>query len=165
MRKVLLFIFAVAIAGASCKDETNNNTPTKSPEEVYAERINGNWNVNQLTYTATVTTPFGPIPINGVATNSGTISFNTPAKTATYNIKFLPQLAGLQIPVDTVRLAGAGSFTNTASSITLNDSSGQTLNFSVLTNEATIQVLRTSLNYQLDSVTVVPVTMEMRLGR
>jgi len=162
MKKLLLFVFAISIAGASCKKD---DTTSKSPEEVYAERLNGNWSVNQLTYTATIMSPFGPIPINGIANNAGTISFNTPAKTANYNISFLPQLAGLQIPVDTVRLEGSGTFTNTSSSITLTESNGQILVFNVLTNEASIQVVRTSVNYQLDSATVVPVTMEMRLGR
>jgi len=165
MKKVLLLIFAVAIAGASCKKENTGNNPTQTPEEAYAERINGSWNVNQLTYTATVSTPFGPVPINGTATNSGNITFNSTAKTATYNIRFLPQLGNLPIPVDTVRLSGGGTFTNTTTAITLTDSSGQVLVFNVLTNEASIQVLRTALNYQLDSTTVVPVTMEMRLGR
>lgn len=163
MRKVLLFIFAVAIAGASCKQEDDG--PTKSPEEVYAERLDGNWNVNTLNYTAVAPTPFGPVPINGTASNSGNITFNTPAKTATYNIRFLPQLGNLPIPVDTVRLEGSGTFTNTTTAITLTESSGQVIVFNVVTNEAALQVLRTSLNYQLDSATTVPVTLEMRLGR
>ena len=162
MRKVLLFVFAIAIAATSCKKD---DTPSKSPEEVYAERLNGNWNVNQLTYTATVSTPFGPVPINGTATNSGNITFNSAAKTASYNIKFLPQLGNLPIPIDTVRLEGNGTFTNTTTAITLTESSGQTLIFNVVTNEASIQVLRTAVNYQVDSATVVPVTLEMRLGR
>ncbi|MBA4303149.1 MAG: hypothetical protein C0424_02880 [Sphingobacteriaceae bacterium] len=163
MRKALLFLALIALVSTSCKKD---NTPAKSPEEVYAERLNGNWNVNQLNYTATVPVPvFGSIPINGTATNAGSISFNTPAKTANYNIRFLPTLTGLPIPIDTVRLVGTGTFTNTTTAITLTEASGQVVVFNVLTNEANLQVLRTSLNYPLDSATNVPVTLEMRLSR
>lgn len=163
MRKALLFTALIALVSTSCK---RDRTPAKTPEEVYAERLNGNWNVNQLNYTATVPVPvFGSIPINGTATNSGTISFNSPAKTATYNIRFLPQLSNLPIAVDTVRLVGSGTFTNTTTAITLTEDSGRVVVFNVLTNEANLQVLRTSLNYPLDSATTVPVTLEMRLGR
>ncbi len=144
---------------AACKKE-----PEKTPEEVYAERLDGNWNVNRLDYSATITTPFGPLPITGTANNSGTISFNNAAKTADYNIAFLPSLAGLPVQVDSVKLQGTGTFSNTTTSITLTENGGQVLTFNVVTNEASLQILRTTVNYDLDTV-VVPVTLEMRLGR
>ena len=144
---------------AACKKE-----PEKTPEEVYSERLDGSWNVSKLDYAATLTTPFGPLPITGSANEAGVISFNNAAKTANYDIKFLPSLVGLQIPVDTVRLQGMGTYSNTTSAITLTDSSGQILVFNVIANEASLQILRTSINYDLDTL-VVPVTLEMRLAR
>lgn len=144
---------------AACKKE-----PEKTPEEVYSERLDGNWNVTKLDYSAVVTTPFGPIPITGTANNSGTIAFNNAGKTANYNIAFLPSLAGLPVQVDSVKLIGNGTYSNTTTNITLTESGGQVLTFNVVANEANLQILRTSINYDLDTV-MVPVTIEMRLAR
>jgi hypothetical protein len=159
MKKTVMFMLLSLVVLAACKKE-----PEKTPEEVYSERLDGNWNVTKLDYSATITTPFGPLPITGSANNSGTISFNNAAKTANYNIAFLPALAGLPIQVDSVKLQGSGTFSNTTTNITLTESSGQVLVFNVVANEASLQILRTSVNYDLDSI-VVPVTMELRLAR
>jgi hypothetical protein len=160
MKKLLLIGLVALFAAAGCKKKDN-----KTPEEVYADRLNGSWNVNQLTYTATVAVPpFGNIPINGTANQAGSITFNTPAKTASYDIRFLPSLGGLPIGViDSVKFIGSGTFTNTTTSITLTEPGG-TLTFNVIANDENVQVVTTQANYMLDSLTV-PVTMELRLQR
>lgn len=162
MKKVILLSLLTGFLFVSCKKET-----PKSPEEVYSERIDGNWNVSSLTYTASVTVPIlGSVPINGTADNAGSINFNHSSKTASYNIRFLPNIPSLPgIAVDTIRLAGNGTYSNTTSNITLTESGGQVLVFNVIANEQSLQLLNTQLNYQLDSVTTVPVTMQLRLGR
>ncbi|MFN3529419.1 MAG: hypothetical protein ACK417_05810 [Bacteroidia bacterium] len=163
MKKVLLLSCLSLMVFASCKKKDN-----KTPEEIYAERINGDWNVSRLDYTAVVNVPIlGPFPINGTANEAGTVSFNTPAGTALYDIRFLPTLGNLPgaPAVDTIRLNGSGTFTNTTSSITLTESGGDVIVFTVEVNDENLQILKTNLNYQLDSVTTVPVGLELRMNR
>lgn len=164
MKKVILLGLLTGFIFVSCKQET-----PKSPEEVYSERIDGDWNVASLTYTASLTIPIiGSFPINGTAENAGNITFNHSAKTASYNIRFLPNIPNIPgggITVDTIRLEGNGTYSNTTSNITLTESGGQILVFNVIANEESLQLLSTQLNYELDSVTTVPVTMQLRLGR
>lgn len=164
MKKTLLLFVLCGFALASCKKKE-----TKTPEEIYSERLNGGWNVMKLDYSATVQVPvFGNFPINGTANDAGSISFNHAAKTASYDIKFLPSLPGLPpgtLDIDTVSLVGTGSYSNTTTTITLVESGGQVLIFNVLANEEGLQLLNTQVNYQADSATVIPVTLSMTLNR
>ena len=146
----------------SCKKED-----PKTPEEIYSERLDGRWNVVSLNYTASIAFPPLPaIPIVGTSANAGSITFNHVAKTASYDIKFLPNIPAIPgIIIDTVRLNGSGTYSNTLTNITLTETNGQLLVFNVVANEANLQLLNTQLNYQLDSTTTVPVTLEMRLGK
>ncbi|MDP2187492.1 MAG: hypothetical protein Q8J69_02305 [Sphingobacteriaceae bacterium] len=163
MKRILLLGLLTGFLFAGCKKK---ETP-KTPEEIYSERLDGNWNLASLTYTASVPVPvFGLVPINGTSANAGRITFNHSAKTANYDIRFLPNIPAIPgIAVDTIRLNGNGTYTNTTTNITLTETSGQVLVFSVVANEATLQLLNTQLNYQLDSVTTVPVSMQMRLSK
>jgi hypothetical protein len=164
MKKLLLIGLVATFAVASCKKET-----PKTPEEIYSERLDGDWNVASLDYSAAVTIPgLGSIPLNGTSTNAGSISFTHASKSAVYDIKFLPSLPGLPpgtIDVDTVRLAGSGTYSNTTANITLTDTNGDIIVFNVIANEQTLQLLSTQLNYELDSVTTIPVTLQLRLGK
>lgn len=162
MKKLLLLSLLTGFLFISCKKED-----PKTPEEIYSERLDGSWNVVSLNYTATLTFPPLPaVPISGTSANAGTINFNHAAKTASYDIKFLPSLPPIPgLAVDTVRLNGSGSYSNTTTNITLTESNGSLLVFTVVANEATLQLLNTQVNYQLDSATTVPVTLEMRLGK
>ena len=84
MKTTRLLALLLLLGFAACKKD-----PEKTPEEIYADRLNGNWTVSTLTYSANVTVPIiGTIPVNGTANNAGTISFNTPARTAVYDIRF-----------------------------------------------------------------------------
>jgi len=147
------------VSFVACKKD-----PEKTPEEIYAERLNGNWSVSSLTYSANITVPIiGTIPVNGTANNAGTISFNTPARTAVYDIRFLPNLTVPGLPVDSVEFFGTGTFTNTTSQITLTDSAG-TLTFNVLKNEENLQQVSTTANYTVSGQNI-PVNLNLVLTR
>jgi hypothetical protein len=169
MKKLLLLSLLTGFLFVSCKKETppDPNVPIKTPEETYSERLNGTWNIVSLTYTASITIPpLGSIPINGTSANAGTIEFMHASKTAQYDIKFLPNLPPIPgLVIDTINLNGNGTYSNTTANITLTEGNGQILVFNVIANEPNLQLLNTQLNYQLDSVTAVPVTMQLRLGR
>lgn len=95
MKNIHLLALLLLFSFVACKKD-----PEKTPEEIYADRLNGNWSVSTLTYSANVTVPIiGTIPVNGTANNAGTISFNTPARTAVYDIRFLPNISipGVQL--------------------------------------------------------------------
>ncbi len=161
MKKILLLLFVGALGFTACKKDKSG--PSTSPEETYANRLNGNWNVSSLNYNATISLGGFPIPVSGTAQNAGTISFNTPTRFCNYNIKFLPNLP---VPIDTVRLVGAGSWTNTASTVTVVDTATQqTIVFTATTNTDAVQIMTTSVNYQLDSATTVPVTLNFTLTK
>lgn len=161
MKKLLLLLFVAALGFTSCKKD--DPAPTTSPEQAYADRLNGSWNVSSLTYNATISFGGFPIPVSGTSQNAGSISFNTPTRFCTYNIKFLPNLP---IPIDTVRLVGAGSWTNTAGTVTVLDTATlQTIVFVATTNTAAVQIMSTTINYQLDSTTTVPVSMNFTLTK
>jgi hypothetical protein len=161
MKKLLIILFVGALGFTACKKD--EPTPAGSPETTYANRLNGSWNVSSLTYNATLSLGGFPIPIQGTAQNAGTLSFNTPTRFCNYNIKFLPSLP---IPIDTVRLVGAGNWTNTAGTVTVVDTATQqTIVFTATTNTDAVQIMTTVVNYQLDSVTVVPVTMNFTLTK
>jgi len=160
MKNIQLLALLLLFSFVACKKD-----PEKTPEEIYADRLNGNWTVSTLTYSANITVPIiGPIPVNGTANNAGTISFNTPARTAVYDIRFLPNLSipGLP-PPDSVRFFGTGTFTNTTNQITLTDSAG-TLTFNVVKNEENFQQVTTTANYSVQGQSV-PVNLNLSLTR
>jgi len=154
-----LLALLLLITVVSCKKD-----PEKTPEEIYAERLNGNWVVSTLNYSATITVPIiGTIPVNGTANNAGTISFNTPARTAVYDIRFLPNISIPGVPIDSVEFFGTGTFTNTTSQITVTDSAG-TLTFNVVKNEPNFQQVTTIVNYSLGGQSI-PVNLNLSLSR
>lgn len=160
--KNLLFLLLVGVLGfTACKKE--DPAPSGTPEQTYANRLNGLWNVTSLTYNATLNLGGFPVPISGTAQNAGTISFNTPTRFCNYDIKFLPNLP---VAVDTVRLVGAGSWTNTAGTVTVVDTATQqTILFTATTNTDAVQIMSTIVNYELDSATIVPVTLNFTLTK
>jgi hypothetical protein len=101
--------------------------------------------------------------VNGTANNAGTISFNTPARTAEYDIRFLPNLTVPGVPSDSVKFFGTGTFSNTTSQITLTDSAG-TLTFNVLKNEENLQQVTTTANYNVLGQSI-PVNLNLVLTR
>jgi len=156
MKKLLLLLFVAAVGFTACKKDPE---PTRSYEDV----LNGTWSVTSLTYNASLNLGGFPVPLTGTATNAGTITFNTPTRFCNYDIKFLPSLP---IPVDTVRLVGAGSWTNTTNTVTVVDTATQqSIVFTATTNTATVQIMSTVVNYQLDSATVVPVSLNFTLTK
>jgi hypothetical protein len=159
MKKLLLLLFVGALGFTACKKDK----PAEFTSQDYANRLNGTWSVEKLNYSATFTFLGSPIPINGEATNSGTITFNSSTRFCDYNIKFLPNVP---IPIDSVELVGAGTWTNTTNSITILDTATQqTLSFSTTVNEANVQQISTVVNYQLDSATTIPVTLNIFLKK
>ncbi len=159
MKNIHLLALLLLFSFVACKKD-----PEKTPEEIYADRLNGNWSVSTLTYSANVTVPIiGTIPVNGTANNAGTISFNTPARTAVYDIRFLPNISIPGVPVDSVKFFGTGTFTNTTNQITLTDSAG-TLTFNVVKNEDNFQQVTTVVNYSLQGQNV-PVNLNLSLTR
>lgn len=156
MKKLLLLLFVAAVGFTACKKDPE---PPRSYEDV----LNGTWSVTSLTYNASLDLGGFPVPITGTATNAGTITFNTPTRFCNYDIKFLPSLP---IPVDTVRLVGAGSWTNTTNTVTVVDTATQqSIVFTATTNTAEVQIMSTVVNYQLDSATVVPVSLNFTLTK
>jgi len=82
-----------------------------------------------------------------------------------YDIKFRPSLPPtIPYPLDTVRLLGRGSWVTTVDTITLTDTSN-VYKFKVLYNSANTQQLKTVVNYDAGILGLVPVTLEMTLGR
>ena len=159
MKITRLLALLLLVSFVACKKD-----PEKTPEEIYAERLNGNWSVSSLTYSANITVPIvGTIPVNGTANNAGTISFNTPARSAVYDIRFLPNLTVPGLPVDSVEFFGTGTFTKTTSQITLTDSAG-TLTFNVLKNEENLQQVSTTANYTVSGQNI-PVNLNLVLTR
>lgn len=159
MKKTRLLALLLLVSFVACKKD-----PEKTPEEIYADRLNGNWSVSSLTYSANITVPIiGSVPVNGTANNAGTISFNTPARTAVYDIRFLPNLTVPGVPVDSVKFFGTGTFSNTVSQITLTDSAG-TLTFNVLKNEENLQQVSTTANYAVMGQNI-PVNLNLVLTR
>ena len=160
MKKLMFLMVLGALAFTACKkDEPTSTTP---PETAYANRLNGTWQVSTLTYSASLNLGGFPIPITGTAQNAGTLNFNTPTRFCTYDVRFLPNVP---IPgIDTVRVQGAGTWTNTASTVSVLDTATQqTLVFTATTNTDAVQIMNTVVSYQLDSATVVPVTLTFTL--
>lgn len=149
-----------------CRKEDNTPTPL-TPAETYANRLVGTWDVDSLTYAASVAVLGQVIPIQGGASQAGYIAFEkTPSRTVNYDIKFRPSLPPtIPFPLDTVRLLGRGSWVNTVDTITLTDTSNQVYKFKVLFNVTNTQQLRTVVNYDGGTLGQVPVTLEMTLGR
>lgn len=169
MKNTILLLGLITWVLFGCRKEDNPTPNPISPAETYANRLVGIWDVDTLTYSATVTVPFlGPIPIIGGAPQAGYIEFKkTPSRIVDYDIKFKPSLpAGIPLPLDTVRLLGRGSWVNTVDTITLTeDSSNMVYKFKVLYNSANTQQLKTVVNYDAGILGLVPVTLEMTLGR
>ncbi len=163
MKKLMLLLLMVAAGFTACKKDDATNPPATSAEETYANRLNGVWTVSSLTYSATLNLGGFPIPVSGNATNAGSISFNTPTRFCNYNIVFLPTVPGV---TDSVRLVGAGTWTNTASTVTVQDTATQqAIVFTATTNSDAVQIMTTSVNYQLDSATIVPVSLNFTLTK
>lgn len=164
MKKILFVLIMATVGLVACnKDNNNNNNGGNSnPEETYANRLNGLWTVSTLTYSATISVPpLPPLPVQGTATNAGTISFDKASRFCNYNIVFLPTVPGVS---DSVRLQGAGNWTNTASTVTVVDTATQrTILFTATTNTDAVQIMSTSVNYEIDSATTVPVTLNFTL--
>ncbi|MBM3935796.1 MAG: hypothetical protein FJ343_01445 [Sphingomonadales bacterium] len=67
MKNTILLLGLITWVLFGCRKEDN---PT--PAETYANRLVGIWDVDTLTYSATVTVPFlGPIPISSGAPQAG----------------------------------------------------------------------------------------------
>jgi len=169
MKNTILLLGLITWVLFGCRKEDNPTpTPTPiSPAETYANRLVGIWDVDTLTYSATVTVPFlGTVPINNGASQAGYIEFKkTPSRIVDYDIKFKPSLpAGIQFPLDTVRLLGRGSWVNTENTITLTDTSNVYI-FQVLYDRVNTQRLKTVVDYDAGDLGLVPVTLEMTLGR
>ncbi|NBW32705.1 MAG: hypothetical protein EBR22_01980 [Cytophagia bacterium] len=166
MKKLLSILLCLGIWGISCKKEDNPSN-TLTPAQTYANRLAGVWDVDSLTYAATVSVLGQQIPVNGGASQAGYIEFiNSPSKAVNYDIKFRPSLPPtIPFPLDTVRLSGQGTWSNTVDTITLVDTSNQVYKFKVLFNGSNTQQLRTVVNYDGGTLGQVPVTLEMTLGR
>ena len=168
MKNTIFLLGLITLVLFGCRKE-DNPTPTPiSPAEIYANRLVGIWDVDNLTYSASVTVLGQTIPISGSAPQAGYIEFKkTPSRIVDYDIKFKPSLpAGIPLPLDTVRLLGRGSWVNTVDTITLTeDSSNMVYKFKVLYNSANTQQLKTVVNYNAGILGEVPVTLEMTLGR
>jgi len=157
---LVLVLMTSALLGCRKTD----NTPSLSPAETYANRLVGTWDVDNLSYSASV----GVGPFQGDASQAGYIAFEkTPSRTVNYDIKFRPSLPPtISFPLDTVRLLGRGTWVNTVDTITLTDTSNQVYKFKVLYNGTNSQQLKTVVIYD-GGILVgrVPVTLEMTLGR
>jgi len=167
MKNTILLLGLITWALFGCRKEDNPTPNPISPAETYANRLVGIWDVDTLTYSATVTVPFiGPIPISSGAPQAGYIEFKkTPSRIVDYDIKFRPSLPPtIPYPLDTVRLLGRGSWVTTVDTITLTDTSN-VYKFKVLYNSANTQQLKTVVNYDAGILGLVPVTLEMTLGR
>ena len=166
MKKLLSLLLCLGLWGISCKKEDNPGN-TLTPAQTYANRLAGIWDVDSLTYAATVSVLGQQIPVNGGTSQAGYIEFiNTPSKVVNYDIKFRPSLPPtIPFPLDTVRLSGQGTWTNTVDTITLVDTSDQVYKFKVLFNGMSTQQLRTVVTYDGGTLGQVPVTLEMTLGR
>jgi len=165
MKKTLLVLVLMTSALLGCRK--TDNTPPLSPAETYANRLVGTWDVDSLTYSASVAVLGQTIPIQGGASQAGYIAFEkTPSRTVNYDIKFRPSLPPtIPFPLDTVRLLGRGTWVNTVDTITLTDTSNQVYKFKVLYNGTNSQQLKTVVNYDGGALGLVPVTLEMTLGR
>ncbi|MFM7588802.1 MAG: hypothetical protein ACKO55_06780, partial [Bacteroidota bacterium] len=121
MKKTMLMLVLMTSALLGCRK--TDNTPPLSPAETYANRLVGTWDVDSLTYSATVFN----LPVTGGASQAGYIAFEkTPSRTVNYDIKFRPSLPPtIPFPLDTVRLLGRGTWVNTVDTITLTDTSNQ----------------------------------------
>jgi len=62
-------------------------------------------------------------------------------------------------------LLGRGTWVNTVDTITLTNDSNQVYKFKVLYNGTNSQQLKTVVNYDAGDFGLVPVTLEMTLGR
>jgi hypothetical protein len=166
MKKLLSVLLCLGLWGISCKKENVPGT-TLTPAETYANRLVGTWDVDSLTYAATVSVLGQQIPVNGGASQAGYIEFIlSPSRVVNYDVKFRPSLPPtIPFPLDTVRLRGQGTWTNTVDTITLVDTSSQVYKFKVLFNGTNIQQLRTVVNYDGGTLGQVPVSLEMTLGR
>jgi len=165
MKNTFLWLVLMTAAMLGCRK--TDNTPELSPAETYANRLVGTWDVDSLTYSASVAVLGQTIPINGGSSQAGYIAFEkTPSRTVNYDIKFRPSLPPtIPFPLDTVRLLGQGTWVNTVDTITLTDTSNQVYKFKVLFNGTNTQQLKTVVNYDGGTLGLVPVTLEMTLGR
>jgi hypothetical protein len=166
MKNTLFLISLLGWAILGCRKD-DNTTPTLTPAETYANRLVGTWDVDSLTYSASVTILGQTIPVSGGASQAGYIAFEkTPSRLVNYDIKFRPSLPpSIPFPLDTVKLFGRGSWVNTVDTITLTDTSSQVYKFKVMYNGANAQQLKTVVNYDGGTLGNVPVTLEMTLGR
>jgi hypothetical protein len=166
MKNTILLIVLITGLMFGCRKEDNTPLPL-SPAETYANRLVGTWDVDSLTYAASVSVLGQPIPVQGGASQAGYIAFEkTPSRTVNYDIKFRPSLPpNVPFPLDTVRLLGKGSWVNTVDTITLTDTSNQIYKFKVLYNATNTQQLKTVVNYDGGILGQVPVTLELILGR
>ncbi len=166
MKKTMLMWVLMTSVLLGCRKK-DNPTPSLSPAETYANRLVGTWDVDSLTYSASVAVLGQTIPIQGGASQAGYIAFEkTPSRSVNYDIKFRPSLPPtIPFPLDTVRLLGRGTWVNTVDTITLTDTSNQVYKFKVLFNGTNTQQLKTVVNYDGGTLGSVPVTLEMTLGR
>lgn len=164
MKNTFFWLVLMTVAMLGCRK--TDNTPELSPAETYANRLVGTWDVDSLTYSASVAVLGQTIPINGGSSQAGYIAFvKTPSRTVNYDIRFRPSLPPtIPFPLDTVRLLGQGTWVNTVDTITLTDTN-QVYKFKVLFNGTNTQQLKTVVNYDGGTLGLVPVTLEMTLGR
>jgi hypothetical protein len=166
MKNTILLIVLITGLLFGCRKKDNITLPL-SPAETYANRLVGTWDVDSLTYAASVSVLGQTIPVQGGTSQAGYIAFEkTPSRTVNYDIKFRPSLPpNVPFPLDTVRLLGKGSWINTVDTITLTDTSNQIYKFKVLYNATNTQQLKTVVNYDGGILGQVPVTLELILGR
>lgn len=148
-----------------------------SKEKQLRNRMDGDWNIDQLEYRTTITDTAsgGTIPLVGNNTNAGTVSFQSKAQTGSYTIDAVTQGINVTIPgrpnpvvvpSQRITVTGSGTFTNTADKITIIDGQKAPRVFTVVSSEKKNMVLTTDEPVRVDSLNLnLVVTLTMNLTK
>ncbi len=165
MKKQLLMFGLSALLFVSCTKDEKPNTPDLE------STINGSWDINSLTYSATVPYLINgqlvPVPVTGDAQNCGPITFDKATKGCFFDIRFKPSISGIAVTFDTLVFKGQGTYTiNSQSQVTILDTiANQSLVWNVESNQATAQRWGTVTPYQVDSVNTTNVSLKINFNK
>ncbi len=132
-------IACMALVFVSCKKE---NVSTIYEPSAYESLLEGNWNLDAVSYDAT--NPIIPLPIKGEAGNvNGTLKLTLNPNQGVFDFSFTVDALGAPLPINQ-KIEGSWTVVNNDSQINLVDNAtGETLEMVVLVNQEKKQKFET----------------------
>lgn len=147
MKKLAVLVLFAGVVFASC---------TKT-EELKDPNIYGTWNIGSILYETEIDLQISKLPVSGESKEASSLTFNKDM-TCSYDITVKTEeisILGQTIPSQSIPLKDTGTFTftkddnNKVLTATINNSQGETLVFTVLSDTEVSQQWKTTSTYDV----------------